>query len=76
MHYYKRDLSPILENFTQCSEKLIYKQNFQDYEGSLISKGFKDELLTNLGNGVRCVSTSIKNRTMQTYIIETDEPKH
>jgi hypothetical protein len=58
MHFYKRDLTPLKENFALCPEKLPYKQNFQNYEGSLLSKGFKEELLSSLGTGVRCIQSS------------------
>jgi hypothetical protein len=56
MHYYKRDLTPVKEIFAQCSEKLPYRDNFQNYEGSLMSASLKDDLLKGLGDGVRCVT--------------------
>jgi hypothetical protein len=56
MHNYKRDLTPVKEIFASCNERTPYKSNFQDYEGSLISQGFKDELLKGLGEGVKCVT--------------------
>ena len=80
MHNYKRDLTPVKEIFACCNERTPYKSNFQDYEGSLISQGFKDELLKGLGEGVKCVtqssaslgvkSTTTANRTMQTFLID------
>lgn len=77
MHHYKRDLSPLKEIFAQCNDKTPYRSNFQDYEGSLINSNFKDELLTSLGQGVKCVtqtSNGMKsgNRTIQTFLIESD----
>ena len=56
MHYYKRDLTPVKEIFATCNEKTPYKSNFQDYEGSLISKGFKNDLLSSLGENVKCIT--------------------
>ena len=58
MHYYKRDLTPVKEIFASCNERTPYRSNFHDYEGSLISQGFKDELLKGLGEGVKCVTQS------------------
>lgn len=49
LHFFKRDLTPLRENYAQCNEKTPYKQNFQNYEGSLMSKELKDGLLTSLG---------------------------
>lgn len=45
MHHYKRDLTPLKENFGVCNEKTPYRDNFQDYEGSLLSSNFKEEML-------------------------------
>ena len=58
MHFYKRDLSPVNELFSQCNEKTPFKPNFQNYQGSLMSKNFKDEILSNLGEGIRCQSAN------------------
>ena len=85
MHYYKRDLTPVKEIFASCNERTPYRSNFQDYEGSLISQGFKDELLKGLGEGVKCVTQSSGgndahrasshtaskvNRSIQTFLID------
>ena len=77
MHHYKRDLSPLKETFASCNDKTPYRSNFQDYEGSLITQNFKDELLINLGQGVKCVTQTSNgmqsgNRTIQTFLIESD----
>lgn len=45
MHFYKRDLSPIKENFAFCNEKTPYKGNFNNYESNLMGRGFKDNIL-------------------------------
>ena len=52
MHFYKRDLSPIKETFAWCNDRTPYKSNFQKYEGSLMSKGFKEEMINSLGQGI------------------------
>ncbi|CDW87238.1 UNKNOWN [Stylonychia lemnae] len=75
LHFYKRDLTPLKENYSMCPDKTPYKSNFQNYQGSLISKGFKDELLSSLGTGVKCVSSNAKNRSIQTFTIEVEKSK-
>ncbi len=72
LHFYKRHLTPIRENYALALEKTPYRENFQDYEGSLISKGLKEEILQSLGSNARCSSSSIKNKSIQTFSIETD----
>lgn len=66
LHYYKRDLTPVKENFLcfNTDDKTPYKSNFQNYEGSLLSKTFKDEMISSLGTGVKCVSSNSKNRSI------------
>ena len=54
MHFYKRDLTPLREQYAQNNEKTPYKANFQNYDGSLMGKSFKEELLNNLGGDIRC----------------------
>eukprot|EP00347_Sterkiella_histriomuscorum_P009800 403339843 len=75
LHYYKRDLTPLRENYAMCSEKTPYKSNFQNYQGSLMSKGLKDGILNNLGDGVKCISSNTKNKSIQTFTIEVEKSK-
>jgi len=37
-----------------------------------MSKGFKDDLLSNLGTGVKCISSSVAGNRFQTFSIETE----
>lgn len=74
MHFYKRDLTPLKENYAICQEKLPYKQNFQNYEGNLMSKAFKNQMLNNLGGQVRCVSSSVSSKRFSTFQIITEKP--
>ena len=67
MHYYKRDLSPIKEAFTQCNIKTPYRQNFENYGANMMSKDFKSSLLKSLGSGVKCLSSVNQNRRLSTY---------
>ena len=67
MHYYKRDLSPIKEAFTQCNIKTPYRQNFENYGANMMSKDFKSSLLKSLGSGVKCMSSINQNRRLSTY---------
>ena len=72
MHFYKRDLTPIKENFGCCNDRTPYKANFQNYEGALMGKSFKEELLNNLGGGIKCVSSSVSSKRFATF--STTEP--
>jgi hypothetical protein len=56
MHHYKRDLTPLKEIFAQCNERTPYTDNFLLFEGSLMGPTFKEGLLKNLGEGVKCVT--------------------
>ncbi len=38
-----------------------------------MSKGLKDELLSSLGQGVKCSSTNSKHRSIQTFFIEIEK---
>lgn len=40
-----------------------------------MSKGLKDDILSNLGDGVKCISSNTKNRSIQTYTIEVEKAK-
>jgi hypothetical protein len=40
-----------------------------------MSKGFKDEILNNLGTGVRCVSSSISSNQFSTFSIVTESQR-
>ena len=72
MHYYKRDLSPIKEAFTQCNIKTPYRQNFENYGANMMSKDFKSSLLKSLGSGVKCQSSVNQNRRLSTYFNQVD----
>lgn len=37
-----------------------------------MSKGFKDDILSNLGAGVRCVSSSVSSSRFTTFSIATE----
>ena len=69
MHFYKRDLTPIREQFATFSDKLPYTPNFENYEGSLMSKTFKDELINNLGGTIRCQSATSRGLRINTFLI-------
>jgi hypothetical protein len=74
MHHYKRDLTPVKEIFAHTNDKTPYRDNFLDYEGSLLSSDFKHEILQSLGSRVRCqTQVSGKNRSIQTYFIESEK---
>ena len=75
MHFYKRDLTPVKENYAFCNDKTPYKQNFQNYEGSLMSKTLKNELLNSFGGQARCVSSSVSSKRFSTFQILTDVVK-
>ena len=67
MHYYKRELSPIKENFPYGSYKSPYRQNFSNYDVNMMSKDFKDTLLKSMGGNVKCVQSTDNNRRILTY---------
>ena len=72
MHHYKRDLTPLKENYAYNNEKTPYKSNFQNYDGSIMSKGFKDGVLNSLGTGVKCISSSVCGKKITTFSIVTE----
>ena len=75
MHFYKRDLTPLREQYAQNNEKTPYKANFQNYDGSLMGKSFKEELLNNLGGDIRCQSSSFLGRRISTFLLTQKQPK-
>lgn len=66
MHYYKRELSPVPEgmastsyNFSQSKHltafaKSPYEANLAEYEGSIVTQSFKDNMLQQLGTSSIC----------------------
>jgi hypothetical protein len=61
MHCYKRDLSPVKENYPALNPRTPYKQNFQTYELNMMSKNFKSSLLKSMGDSVSCVTSYCPN---------------
>ena len=67
IHYYKRDLSPVRENFPICNIKTPYRQNFSNYDANMMSKDFKDSLLKSMGGNVKCIQTTDHKRRLSTF---------
>jgi hypothetical protein len=75
MHFYKRDLTPVREQFVSLSVigKSPYKQNFDNYEVNITTAQFKDQLLKGMGESVKCIKSSTKNgkQSIQTFTTST-----
>lgn len=75
MHFYKRDLTPVLEQFVQHSVIGIspYTQNFQNYEVNIATLDFKNQLLKGMGDNTKCIKSQTKNgkQTIQTFSTST-----
>ena len=41
MHFYKRDLTPVKENFAAINPKTPYRQSFENYDINVLTKDFK-----------------------------------
>jgi len=59
MHYYNRDLSPIYEKTNQHAMinsigNSPYMANSQEYQGNIVNKAFKDNIINSLGCKVIC----------------------
>lgn len=63
MHYYKRELSPVPEGMASnhfhskalaASAKSPYEANLAEYEGSIVTQSFKDNMLQQLGTSSIC----------------------
>ena len=55
MHYYKRDLSPVKEyGISGASSVSPYLANSQEYQGNIVNKAFKENMIQNLGAKTIC----------------------
>lgn len=45
MHIYKRDLSPIKENYKYCNPQTPYEDNFAKFSSNFVQSAFKQEYL-------------------------------
>lgn len=54
MHFYKRDLTPVKENFTLLNPKTPYRNSFEHYDIMSLGRTFKDNLTNSMGAGVKC----------------------
>jgi len=54
MHFYKRDLTPVKENFTLINHKTPYRNSFEHYDINALGKNFIESLITSMGSGVKC----------------------
>ena len=75
MHCYKRDLSPVKENYPALNPRTPYKQNFQTYELNMMSKNFKSSLLKSMGDSVSCVTSYCPNGSRITTYCKQVEQK-
>jgi len=74
MHCYKRDLSPVKENYPALNPKTPYRQNFQTYELNMMSKNFKSSLLKSMGDSVNCVTSYCPNGSrITTYCKQVEQ---
>ena len=68
MHFYRRDLTPVMETFAVASSKRSpYTQNF--FEADLASGDFTCKLLKAIGDSVKCVKSHCNNgnQVLQTF---------
>jgi hypothetical protein len=72
MHFYKRDLTPVKENFVAGNLKTPYRQSFEDYDIANFSKSFKTNLANSMGTGVKCVNAGKGDKHISTFSSTTE----
>jgi len=65
MHVYKRNLTPIKEQFSTCSQHTPYQSNLEKYKQNLIQSNFNQEYL----NSHQDVVVSSKSKHFTTFSI-------
>ena len=74
MHFYKRDLTPVKENFASINPKTPYRQSFENYDINVLTKDFKAGLQSSLGSGVKCQSNAGSDKRITTFSATTETP--
>jgi hypothetical protein len=72
MHFYKRDLTPVKENFVQSNLKTPYRQSFEQYDLTQLSKNFKTNLANSMGEGVKCHNSGGGDKRITTFSSTTE----
>ena len=56
MHFYKRDLTPVREQFVSHDVigKSPYSANFENYAVNITTSDFKNQLLKGMGDNTKC----------------------
>jgi len=74
MHFYKRDLTPVKENFTLINHKTPYRNSFEHYDINALGKNFKESLISSMGSGVKCQSNTGSDKRITTFSATTETP--
>ena len=67
MHFYKRDLTPVKENFVSGNLKTPYRQSFEEYDISKMTNNFKNNLANSMGSGVKCINSGGGDKRITTF---------
>ena len=74
MHFYKRDLSPVKEQFPLPLKPSPYSKNFQNYGVNLSTSDFKRTLLKGMGDSVSCITSRSEAHSIQTFTTTNELP--